>query len=150
MRNRYLDSKWVTNGIVSGLVAGIILALYLILTGMTEPFGNYIDLPTKLGGMIVHFIGSIIIGLIFAFVLSWLIISWESAIFFGLLYGLVIWVIGPLTLGALATGESLFSKWHQTSVQANLPLLLGLLLYGLVLGLVYCFLKKGKLHELKK
>ncbi|KTD29889.1 MULTISPECIES: hypothetical protein [Legionella] len=145
------DKKGISNGIVAGVVAGIVFAFFLILGGMTETLGSLIGWPTKLGGLIVHFIVSIIAGIAFALILGWLIHSWWSAAFLGLLFGVAMWIAGPMTLlPSIAAGAPLFSKWNFAGIQANIPPLIGHLVYGLVLGLGYCFLKKGKLHKLKK
>ncbi|KTC87579.1 MULTISPECIES: hypothetical protein [Legionella] len=139
------DSRCISNGIVAGVVAGIVFTFFLIL------MDNLTHLPTKIGGLMIHFIVSIIAGVIFAFILGWLIHSWWSASFLGLLFGSLLWIAGPMTLlPSLTTGTALFSQWNFAGIQANTPLLIGHLIYGLVLGLSYYFLKKGKLHKLKK
>lgn len=144
------DRKCFTNGVLSGVVAGIVFAFFLLLGGMSETLGGIIGMPSKLGGMMVHFIISIIAGLVFAFVFGWLIHSWFTAIFWGLLFGIGMWIIGPMTLlPTLSAGDTLFVKWNLAGLQSNIQPLIGHLVYGLVLGLVYCFLKKGKLHKLK-
>ena len=145
------DGKCLSNGIVAGAVAGIVFAFFLILSGMSTRLGSLIHTSTEPGGLLVHFIISIITGVIFAFILGWLIHSWWSSIFLGLLFGIAIWIIGPLTLlPSLTAGAPLFSQWSYSGIQANSYLLIGQLVYGLALGLSYCFLKKGKLHKLKK
>ncbi|CDZ77481.1 hypothetical protein BN59_01764 [Legionella massiliensis] len=145
------DSKCISNGIVAGVVAGIIFAFFLLLGGMTEVIGGIIGMPSKIAGMFVHFIVSIVAGVVFATALGWLVRSWVSAILVGLLFGIAMWIIGPMTLlPSLSAGEPLFAKWNSAGLHANIHPLIGHLIYGLVLGLAYCFLKKGKLHKLKK
>ncbi|KTD38644.1 hypothetical protein Lnau_0454 [Legionella nautarum] len=139
------EAKCISNGIVAGVVAGVVCAFFLIL------MDTLIHLPTKMGGLMIHFIVSIIAGVIFALILGWLIHSWWAASFLGLLFGILLWIAGPMTLlPSLTAGAPLFSQWNYAGIQANIPLLISYLLYGLVLGLSYCFLKKGKLHKLKK
>ncbi len=146
-----LETKCISNGIVAGAVAGIVVAFFIILGGMAEPLGSLIGIPNKLGGLIAHFIISILVGVIFALILGWLVRSWWSAIFLGLLFGIVTWIAGPLTfLPSLAAGVPLFSQWNPAGINANVSPLIGHLIFGLALGLSYCFLKKGKLHRLKK
>lgn len=145
------DPKCITNGMVSGVVAGIIFAFYLILGGEAETLGSLIGIPFKLGAMLVYFIASIIGGVIFALVLGSLIRSWSLAIFLGLVFGIALWILGPMTfLPSLNKGAPLLANWSKAGLEANSYSLIGHLLFGLVLGLSYCFLKKGKLHKLKK
>lgn len=139
------EAKCISNGIVAGVVAGIVSTFFLILVS------NLTQLPTTIGVLMIHFIVSLIAGVIFALILGWLIHSWWAASFLGLLFGILFWIAGPMTLlPSLTAGLPLFSQWNFVGIQANTPLLIGHLLYGLVLGLSYYFLKKGKLHKLKK
>lgn len=145
------DVKCISNGIVAGVIAGIVFAFILLLGGMTEAIGSIIGMPSKITGMFIHFIASIVAGVVFAAALGWLVRSWGSAIVIGLLFGIVIWILGPMTLlPTLSGGEPLFAKWSSAGFHANIHPLIGHLAYGLILGLAYCFLKKGKLHKLKK
>ncbi|KTD22277.1 Uncharacterised protein [Legionella lansingensis] len=136
-------AKCILNGIIAGIVAGIVFAIFLFMGGMTETLGAMIGMPTKLGGLIVHVAVSIIAGIVFALILGWLIHSWIAAIIWGLLFGVAMWIVGPMTLlPYMAAGIPLFSKWTMAGIQANIPPLVGHLIYGLVLGVVFYALNK--------
>ncbi len=143
--------KCMSQGIIAGLFAGIIFSFFLILGGMTASVGNIIGMPNELGAMIIHLIISMLAGLVFVLLFNRLIHSWTLACLLGILFGLGMWIIGPMTLlPTLSAGDVLFSHWNQVGFQASKHLLIGHLVYGLALGLAYYFLKKGKLHKLKK
>jgi hypothetical protein len=58
----------------------------------------------------------------------------------GLLYGLVWWYLGPLTLLRIFLGESCL--WTTADADAALPWLIGHLLYGTVTALVFFRLER--------
>ena len=53
--------------------------------------------------------------------------------FWGLVYGVFWWYLGPLTLTPLVEGDNL--SWDVSSAQAGFPLLVGHVLYGAATGL---------------
>ncbi|RMX18675.1 hypothetical protein EAS68_07620 [Legionella jordanis] len=137
------NMKCITNGLVAGIVAGVFFAVFLFKAGMLTTLGSIIHMPTLTGGLIVHAIVSLISGVLFALILGWLIHSWLAAIVLGLLVGLLMWLIGPMTLlPYLATGAPLFSKWSLVSMQNNIPPLIGHLVYGLILAVTFYALNK--------
>ena len=55
----------------------------------------------------------------------------------GLGYGAAWWVLGPLTFMPWIMGMDLAANWTAADVRASLPSLMGHLVFGLVLGIVY-------------
>ncbi|OCH99227.1 hypothetical protein A8135_08255 [Legionella jamestowniensis] len=136
-------TRCILHGIIAGIVAGVVFAIFLFMGGMIETLGAVINMPTKMGGLLVHAAVSIIAGIAFALILGWLIHSWLAAIIWGLLFGLVMWIVGPMTLlPYLTAGTPLFSKWTFVDIKANVPPLVGHLIYGFVLGIVFYALKR--------
>ncbi|KTC76036.1 hypothetical protein Lbir_0105 [Legionella birminghamensis] len=134
--------KTVLHGIIAGIIAGIVFSFFLLMGGMTETLGAIIGMPTITGGLIVHTIVSIISGIVFAIVFGYFIHSWGTAIILGLLFGFGMWIAGPMTLlPYMAAGAPLFSKWNLVDLKANIPPLVGHLVYGLLLGIVFYTLR---------
>ncbi len=134
----------IRNGVIAGIIAGIVFTFFLVMSGMLETLGGIIDMPSKLGGLIVHAVMSIGSGIAFALILGWFIQSWISAVFWGLLFGLGMWIAGPMTLlPFLSSGVPLFIHWTIEGIKQNIPPLVGHLVYGLVLGVVYFALKRN-------
>ncbi|BCA96289.1 hypothetical protein TUM19329_26500 [Legionella antarctica] len=132
------SARNIRHGVVAGVIAGIVFTCFLVLSGMLETLGDIIDMPSKMGGLVVHAVMSIGGGIAFAIILGWLIKSWFSAFFFGLLFGLGMWIAGPMTLlPFLSSGVPLFINWSIEGIKQNIPPLIGHLVYGLVLGVVY-------------
>ncbi|CEK10536.1 hypothetical protein [Legionella hackeliae] len=136
-------SRCIIHGVIAGIIAGIVFAIFLFMGGMFETLGAMINMPTKLGGLVVHAGVSIIAGIAFAIILGWLIHSWTAAIIWGLLFGFGMWLAGPMTLlPYFVANTPLFSKWTLVDVKANIPPLVGHLIYGFVLGVVFYALKR--------
>ncbi|KTD50373.1 hypothetical protein Lqui_1698 [Legionella quinlivanii] len=134
--------KNVLHGIIAGIIAGIVFSFFLLMGGMVETLGAIIRMPTLTGGLLVHAIVSIITGIVFAVVFGYFIHSWGLAILLGLLFGLGMWIAGPMTLlPYMAAGTPLFSKWNLVDLKANIPPLVGHLVYGFLLGVVYYTLR---------
>jgi len=63
-----------------------------------------------------------------------------SGIAWGLVYGLIGWYVGPLTLLPLALGKS--GLWIPASVEVQFPALVGQLIYGSVAAAAFWLLER--------
>jgi hypothetical protein len=66
--------------------------------------------------------------------------NFGSAIAWGLLYGLIWWFLGPLTLMPILLGRQFV--WTIQAAGAQLPLLVGHLIYGAATGFVFAVLER--------
>ena len=136
------NPRSISNGILAGLVAGLFFAFFLLMSGMTEDLGSIIGMPTRLGGFFVHLCISLIAGVTFVFLLGHLINSWLSATIWGSVFGICMWVLGPMTFQPyLSTDIPLLAQWCFAGFENNKLSLVGDLIYGLVLGPIYYVLK---------
>ncbi|WP_019216749.1 hypothetical protein [Legionella tunisiensis] len=109
---------------------------------MTEDLGNIIGIPTRLGGFFVHLCISLLAGIAFVLLLGSLINSWLSAVMWGLLFSIGMWILGPMTLQPhLSTGIPLLAQWSFAGFENNKLSLVGHLIYGVILGPIYYVLK---------
>ena len=139
------SGKSILHGAIAGIVAGIVFTFFLLMGGMTESLGAMINMPTKAGGLIVHAVMSIASGIAFAIVFGWLIHSWLAAILWGLIFGVLMFIAGPMTiLPYLSAGVPLFSKWNMMDLHANMHPLVGHLVFGFVLGIVFYLLRTNQ------
>ncbi len=143
--------KRISNGMIAGLIAGILVSFFLILNGMELKIGSLFGVPNPLGGLITHLLSCLLGGIIFALFFDDLIHSWTSALLTSVLLSLSLWLIVPMTLiPTLSMNSALFAKWSFAGFLSGLNALIGYLGYGFVFGISYFFLKKGKLHSLKR
>ncbi len=109
--------------------------------GMLPMIGSMIGQPTAAAGFVVHMANSVIIGVGFAIVLGRFVSGTSSGVGIGLAYGGAWWILGPLTLMPLFMGMGLGVNWNAAAAVAMLPSLVGHLMYGGILGLVYTWLR---------
>jgi uncharacterized membrane protein YagU involved in acid resistance len=94
-------------------------------------------------GWLVHLLNSALFGAVYAVLFGRLIATWAGAIITGLIYGVFWWVLGALLImpAWLGAKDMIFhvgtTQWQS---------LMGHLVYGLLLGIVYAALRP-RLHR---
>lgn len=134
------DASVLKAGIWGGLAGGAIFGIMMGMMGMLPMVAMLIGSESATVGFIVHMAISAIFGTIFAFFLGAQIKSAGSGIGWGLVYGVILWVVGPLLIMPIWLGMG-----HQLSaagIVAAIPSLWGHLIYGFVLGLVFSLLAR--------
>ncbi len=139
------ELKW---GAYGGLAGGLIFGMLMGMMGMLPMIGSMIGQPTAAAGFAVHMANSVIIGVGFAIVLGRFVSGTPSGVGIGLAYGGVWWILGPLTLMPLLMGMGLGVNWNAAAAAAMLPSLVGHLVYGGVLGLVYAWHRQSDVEIL--
>ncbi len=132
------ELKWGASG---GVAGGLIFGAMMGIMGMLPMIGSMVGQPTAAAGFVVHMVNSVIIGAGFAVVLGRFVSGTGSGLGIGLAYGGAWWVLGPLTLMPLFMGMGFGVNWNVAAATAMLPSLVGHLMYGSVLGLVYAWLR---------
>ncbi len=132
------ELKW---GAYGGLAGGLIFGMLMGMMGTLPMIGSMIGQPTAAAGFAVHMANSVIIGVGFAIVLGRFVSGTPSGVGVGLAYGGAWWILGPLTLMPLLMGMGFGVNWNAAAAVAMLPSLVGHLMYGGVLGLVYSWLR---------
>ena len=133
------ELKW---GAYGGVAGGLIFGAMMGIMGMLPMIGSMIGQPTAGAGFVVHMVDSVIIGAGFAIVLGRFVSGTRSGVGVGLAYGGAWWILGPLTLMPLFMGMGFGVNWNAAAAAAMLPSLVGHLMYGSVLGLVYTWLRQ--------
>ena len=132
------ELKW---GAYGGVAGGLIFGAMMGIMGMLPMIGSMVGQPTAGVGFVVHMVNSVVIGAVFAIVLGRFVNGTGSGVGAGLLYGGAWWILGPLTLMPLFMGMGFGVNWNAAAAAAMLPSLVGHLMYGGVLGLVYTWLR---------
>ncbi len=132
------ELKWGTYG---GVAGGLIFGAMMGMMGMLPMIGSMVGQPTAAAGFVVHMANSAIIGAGFAIVFGRFVSGTRSGLGSGLVYGGAWWILGPLTLMPLLMGMGFGVNWNAAAAAAMLPSLVGHLMYGGVLGLVYAWLR---------
>jgi uncharacterized membrane protein YagU involved in acid resistance len=125
-------------GIAGGLVGGLVFGIMMAIDGMLPMIAQLVGAESVAVGWVVHLGIAVFIGATFALIFSRLAGSVLAATGLGLLYGAVWWVLGALLLmpAWLGMTEMIFA-WNETTRNS----LLGHLVFGVLLGLVYGLLR---------
>ncbi|NDJ62377.1 MAG: DUF1440 domain-containing protein [Chloroflexi bacterium] len=131
-------------GAAAGLIAGLLY--WVLLTSQNvSPLMSASDIP---GDLLVHLVLSTLTGIIFALTFGKLVITPGAGIMWGVVFGLMWWFVGPLTLFPIFNGQPV--TWTIGAAQDAFPLLTGLAVsFGAAMGLIYLTLAAlfaGKLN----
>ena len=128
-------------GVYGGLAGGVVFGAMMGMMGMLPMIGKMVGHPSAVTGFLVHMVNSALIGAGFAVVFGRSVSRIGSGLRKGLLYGGAWWFLGPLTLMPLMMGMGLGVNWNATAASKMLPSLGGHLIYGVILGLSYAWLR---------
>ncbi len=125
----------IIGGIIGGIAGGLVFGAMMSMMGMLTMVASVVGSQSPLVGFAYHMFNSIIIGAIFGYALGNQSHTFGQGMLWGLLYGAIWWVLGPLVLMPLMMGMGL-----QFGAAFTTPMLLSLmghLIYGLITGLGY-------------
>ena len=127
-------------GAVASILGGLLFSIIMIATGVLPRVAALIGGSSPVLGFVVHLIISVLIGMSYGVLFKHESPNSGSSVAWGLLYGLVWWFIGPLTLMPILLGSAV--TWTIQASDILLPSLLGHLFYGAVTGLVFFWLEQ--------
>ena len=128
-------------GAVAGLVGGLVfLPIIAIVTGLPKIAG-LVGSTSPVVGVIVHLFTSGLIGISYGLLFEHESPDFAAGVAWGLLYGLVWWFAGRLTLFPILQGLS-FTWTHEAAADA-LPLLIGHLIYGATTAVVFLVFERS-------
>ncbi len=138
---------WLLAGALAGQVGGVVYGLVMRHLGVIESIAALVRLPpSAVGGWIVHMIVAGVIGAGFAALIRRQEHSAGDLLFWGLIYGAVWWIIGPLTLAPLLIRREALA-WDLTSAQETFPMLLGHLQYGVTTSLALLLWRRSSFER---
>jgi hypothetical protein len=136
--SRFLYSlKW---GAAASLAGGFLFSLVMLAIGFLPKVASLVGSSSLAVGFIVHMIISSLIGMSYGLLFRHEAPDFGSGVAWGLVYGLVWWFIGPLTLMPILLGSSFV--WTAEVAGALLPSLIGHLLYGAATAVVFLMLER--------
>ncbi len=127
-------------GAGASLLGGVLFGLLLVFSGGLPQVVRLAGGASPATALLVHLLISAFIGMSYGVLFRRDAPNWESSAGWGLLYGLVWWYLGPLTLLPIFVGDP--CTWTTADADAALPLLIGHLLYGAVTALVFFRLER--------
>ena len=126
-------------GVYGGLIGGVVFGAMMAMMGMLPMIGNMVGTQSAWAGLVVHLVISATIGGSFAVLLN--ASGLRGGVGAGLVYGFAWWVLGPLTLMPLFMGMGLGVNWNVAAMGQAMPSLMGHLIFGAILGVIYRWLQ---------
>jgi hypothetical protein len=136
-----MNASNIKQSVYGGLAGGVVFGAMMGMMGMLPMIGQMVGHPSAVTGFLTHMTISAVIGAGFALVFGRLVTGIGSGLRYGLLYGGVWWLLGPLTLMPLFLGMALGINWSLTAAVSMFPSLTGHLMYGAILGASYVWLQ---------
>jgi uncharacterized membrane protein YagU involved in acid resistance len=127
-------------GGLAGLAGGLLYMLVLIATRSLGEVAAIAGGSSPLFGVAVHLCVSVLLGISYGLLFRREAPNLASGIAWGLVYGLLGWYIGPLTLLPIVLSKS--SLWLPATVEAQFPALVGHLIYGAVAAAAFWLLER--------
>jgi hypothetical protein len=128
-------------GAAASLAGGLLFSLVMVATGVLPMVAQLVGGSSPRLGFVVHLIISTLIGMSYGVQFHREAPDAGSAVAWGLVYGLIWWFVGQLTLLPLLLGGSF--TWTAAAGAAGLPSLIGHLIYGAGTALVFLWLEQG-------
>jgi len=127
-------------GFVASLIGGLIFSVVMVSTGALSQIAALFASSSLVLGFAVHLLVSIFIGVSYGVLFQREASTVGAGVMWGMLYGLVWWILGPLTFLPIFLKGSF--SWTCEAANAALPELIGHLLYGASTALVFWFLEQ--------
>lgn len=134
-RHEHTLQQRLVGGIVGGSVGGVVFGAIMGMMGMLPMVASVVGSQSAFVGFLYHMFNSIVIGGIFGFAFGNQSHTFMQGLLWGLLYGTIWWILGPLVLMPLMLGMPL--QFGAAFTQPMLMSLVGHLIYGAITGLVY-------------
>lgn len=127
--------RGVLLGSSASLVGGLAFTSIMIATNALPQVAGLMGMSSVVEGFVIHMGISTLIGAAYGLFFRRESQSPFAALAWGIVYGMVWWILGPLTLMPSLLGLPL--QWSLAAVSASFPSLIGHLLYGVFLALTY-------------
>src|SRR5262249_34923128 len=127
-------------GAAASVVGGSLFTVVLLVTGSLQPMANILGGSSPAFGAITTMIVSAFIGMSYGLLFRHEAPDGGSAVAWGMVYGLLWWFIGPMTLLPILLVGSF--TWTTGTATALLPSLVGHLIYGAATALTLLALER--------
>jgi uncharacterized membrane protein YagU involved in acid resistance len=127
-------------GAAASVAGGAVFTLVMLSVGFLPRVAGIVGGSSALLGFFVHMLISALIGMSYGLLFRREAPDRATGLAWGLLYGLIWWFVGPLTLLPVLLGNSF--TWTPAAAAALLPSLVGHLMYGAATAAVFLALEK--------
>jgi hypothetical protein len=130
----------LTQGAIASIVGGLLFTLVLLASGFLPMLANVVGGSSPILGFAVNMALSALVGMTFGVLFRYESPDFGSGVAWGLVYGLIWWFIGPMTLMPIMLGGTF--DWTPKTAASLLPLLIGHLIYGSATAITFLALER--------
>lgn len=134
-------SRALVTGGIAGIVGGWGFSVWMEGVGMFPLIAELVGTTNPAVGRFVHFCIAVFIGVTFALLFQRDTLGHGSSMTWGIAYGTFWWLLGGLTLFPLFLGSTV--AWTAVAAGEQLGSLVGHVVYGILLGLLYSLLDRA-------
>ena len=132
--------KSLGQGAAASVVGGLLFTLVLIVSGFLPNVARVVGGSSLALGFAVNMAMSAVIGMTYGLLFRYESPDFGSGVAWGLVYGLIWWFIGPMTLMPIMLGGMF--DWTPQTAAGLLPLLIGHLIYGSATAVTFLALER--------
>jgi uncharacterized membrane protein YagU involved in acid resistance len=127
--------RTLSMGVLASVAGGLVFTIVMVQTGFLPVVASLVGGSSPVAGFVVHMVISAIVGGTYGLLFQRESYTYGAGLCWGLVYGLVWWFVGPLTLLPIFLGAGI--QWSLASALAAYPSLIGHLGYGATTALAY-------------
>jgi uncharacterized membrane protein YagU involved in acid resistance len=127
-------------GAAASAVGGLLFTLVLLATGFLPQLASLVGGSSVTLGFIVNMTMSALIGMTYGLLFRYEAPDFGSGVAWGMVYGLIWWFIGPMTLMPILLGGTF--DWTTQTAGMLLPSLIGHLIYGAATAATFLALER--------
>ena len=139
-QTRFSLPRALVVGGAAGVVGGWAFGKWMAQVNFFPLIAGLVNSNSPMVGMTLHFVIAIVIGASFGVLFQRDVRGFGSCLGWGLAYGIFWWFLGPLTLLPVLRGST--PDWSYERGAALFGSLVGHVIYGLLLGLIYAALDR--------
>ncbi|HQU08286.1 MAG: hypothetical protein B7X04_03660 [Parcubacteria group bacterium 21-54-25] len=137
-----MNQKSIVGGVIGGLIGGVVFGMLSQMMGMMPMIAMLVHSQSVVVGWAVHLVLSVLGGIVFAIAFDNLAKSYWGGTLYGMMYGVIWWALGMMTIMPILLGMP--TEWSSALSSANMMSLMGHLIWGILLGLVFVwYVKRG-------
>ncbi|MEM9654208.1 MAG: hypothetical protein AAGA65_19090 [Actinomycetota bacterium] len=129
-------------GVVSGLIGGAVFTVVMIQIGFLSTVAELVGGESAIVGVVVHLLIASTIGIAYGLLFVRRSHDPGSALGWGVAYGVLWWMLGPLTLLPILLGGG--PEWSVAAATDAYPALIGHIAYGAALGAAFFRLERRR------
>jgi len=129
----------MARGALAGLVGGLLFTLLMLQVGFLPRVAALVGSDSSTTGFFLHLVIADAIGATYGLLFRRQAYDLGSAMGWGAAYGFYWWILGWLTILPVLLGDS--PTWDAATAASRFPALVGHLVYGAGLGVVYYLLE---------